>query len=138
MSLAEAVNLKESLVENQDPNPQRPFTFHERTNHTLLPGAYQLQDQLNKLQTYCEENQMKINRNKCNVMIFNPHRKYSGLPQLTLSGEDGEYLDVVENTKLLGVKIRSDMRWCDNTDYICKKGYSRLWILRRLKCLGAS
>ena len=81
---------------------------------------------------------MKINRNKCNVMIFNPHRKYSGLPQLTLSGKDAEFLDVVENTKLLGVKLRSDMRWCDNTDYICKKGYSRLWILRRLKGLGAS
>ena len=30
------------------------------------------------------------------------------------------------------------MRWCDNTDYICKKGYARLWILRRLKGLGAS
>ena len=138
MSLAEAVNLKESLVENKDHNPQRPFTFHERTNHRLPPGAYKLQEQLNNLQLYCEENQMKINRNKCNVMIFNPHRKYSGLPQLTLSGKDGEFLDVVENTKLLGVKLRSDMRWCDNTDYICKEGYSRLWILRRLKGLGAS
>lgn len=138
MSLAEAVNLKESLVENKDHNPQRPFTFHERTNRRFPPGAYKLQEQLNNLQTYCEENQMKINRNKCNVMIFNPHRKYSGLPQLTLSGKDGEFLDVVENTKLLGVKLRSDMRWCDNTDYICKEGYSRLWILRRLKGLGAS
>ena len=30
------------------------------------------------------------------------------------------------------------MKWFDNTDYICQKEYSRLWILRRLKGLGAS
>ena len=34
--------------------------------------------------------------------------------------------------------IRSDMRWCDNTRYMCQKGYRRLWILRRLRGLGAS
>ena len=34
--------------------------------------------------------------------------------------------------------IRSDMKWYDNTDYVCEKGYSRLWMLRRLKGLGAS
>ena len=30
------------------------------------------------------------------------------------------------------------MKWFDNTDYICQKGYSRLWMIRRLKLLGAS
>ena len=39
---------------------------------------------------------------------------------------------------MLGLVIRSDMRWCDNTNYICQKGYKRLWILRRLRGLGAS
>ena len=34
--------------------------------------------------------------------------------------------------------MRSDMKWYDNTDFICQKGYSRLWMLRRLKGLGAS
>ena len=60
------------------------------------------------------------------------------MPKLTLSGDGGECLEVVEKVKLLGVHLRSDMRWCDNTDIICKKGYSRLWILRRLKGLGAN
>ena len=50
----------------------------------------------------------------------------------------GEYLEVVESFKLLGVIIRSDLKWCDNTDIICHKGYSRLWMLRRLKGLGAT
>ena len=38
--------------------------------------------------------------------------------------------------KLLGVIISSDMKWHLNTEYITKKGYSRLWLLRRLKKFG--
>ena len=45
---------------------------------------------------------------------------------------------MVEVFKLLGVMIRSDLKWFDNTDYICIKGYSRLWMLRRLVNLGAT
>ena len=48
----------------------------------------------------------------------------------------GESLELVENMRLLGVEIRSDMRWNDNTDSICKKFYMRLWIIRNLKKLG--
>ena len=60
------------------------------------------------------------------------------MPRLTLSGMGGEHLEVVEKYKLLGVWVRSDLKWRDNTDYICQKGYTRLWMLRRLKLLGAS
>ena len=56
------------------------------------------------------------------------------MPEVTL-GED--LLEVVEVTKLLGVQIRSDLKWSTNTDYICAKGFSRLWMIRRLKSLGA-
>ena len=71
-------------------------------------------------------------------MIFNPSRTYDGTPKLTLSGMGGEHLEVVENFRLLGVIMRSDMKWYDNTNHICQKGYARLWLLRRLKNLGAS
>ena len=57
---------------------------------------------------------------------------------LTLSGAGGNNLEIVESVKLLGLKLRSDLRWCDNTDYICHKGYARLWMLRRLKGLCAN
>ena len=33
-----------SLVGNPDPNPPRPFTFHDRTNQVLPLGALQLQE----------------------------------------------------------------------------------------------
>ena len=79
---------------------------------------------------------MKINENKTKVMIFNTRKNYDGKPRLSVRGD--QFLEVVESCKLLGVILRSDMRWNENTDYICKKGYSRLWLLRRLKSLGAN
>ena len=40
--------------------------------------------------------------------------------------------------KLLGLVITSNLKWHENTDYITQRGYSRLWILRRLKKFGLS
>ena len=56
---------------------------------------------------------------------------------LTLSDMGGEHLEVVDKYTFLGVIIRSDLKWHDNTDFICQKGYARLWLLRRSKGSGA-
>ena len=47
-------------------------------------------------------------------------------------------LEVVEEIKLLGVKMTSDLKCHCNTSYISQKAYSRLWLMRRLKQLGAN
>ena len=138
MSILQSLNLKEMLLPNPVCDPPRPLAYHDRTNHVLPTQSIALQDQLDKLETYCQENEMIINIKKCKVMIFNPHKNYAGMPKLTLSGMEGVHLDVVENFKLLGVHIRSDLKWWDNTDNMCQKGYTRLWMLRRLKLLGAN
>ena len=44
----------------------------------------------------------------------------------------------MEQIKLLGIIVTSDLRWHANTDYLCKQAYSRIWLLRNLKNLGAS
>ena len=138
ISLAQSLNMKECVVTNPDPNPVLPLQYHDRTGHVLPTSHCALQEQLNTLADYCNTYNMVINTGKTKIMIFNPSRKYDGTPKLTLPDMGGEYLEVVETFKLLGVIIRSDLRWFDNTEYICKKGYTRLWMLRRLKGLGAS
>ena len=138
LSLAQSLNLRNCLIENPNPNPARPLAYHDRTHYLLPADACELQEQLNNLEEYCRVNDMIINEGKTKVMLFNTARIYDGMPQLTLSGMGGEYLEVVQQFKLLGVILRSDMKWYDNTDFICKKGYSRLWMIRRLKGLGAS
>ena len=134
MSIAQSINLPKCLIPN--PNPQRPFEHHDHTSHILPSESYSLQEQLNKLVEYCETNQMKINEKKSKVMIFNTRKMYDGRPRLAVG--ENEFLEIVESYKLLGVIVRSDLKWSENTDYMCKKGYSRLWLLRRLKSLGAN
>ena len=132
LSLALAINLKECLVINPDPKPEAPFSYHDRTNHILPSEKYSLQSDLNDLSNYALVNGMVINTNKCKVMMLNTSKKYAGMPKLSLPGMGQDNLEVVESFKLLGVIIKSDLKWDENTNQICKKGFMRLWILRRL------
>ena len=76
---------------------------------------------------------MKLNCDKSQFMLFNPCVNYDFLPQLSL---DNQTIECTENIKLLGVLLRSDLKWRDNTDMITKKAYSRLWTIRRLMKFG--
>ena len=78
---------------------------------------------------------MKINLTKTKVILFNKGRKYDFMPNVSV---DGNQLQVVEEICLLGVLIKSDMRWNSNTENICRNAFSRLWIIKRLKNMGAS
>ena len=59
------------------------------------------------------------------------------MPELRI-GNSSEHVEIVEEMKIVGFILRSDLKTISNTRYILKKAYSRLWILRRLKALGAS
>ena len=68
-------------------------------------------------------------------MLFNPGYSKDFLPQFEL---DGHAIELVEQTKLLGLMIRSDLSWSSNTNYMVDRCNSKLWVLRRLSKLGAS
>ena len=40
--------------------------------------------------------------------------------------------------KMLGVIVSSNLKWRNNTNYICSKARRKLWLLRRLQPLGLS
>ena len=50
---------------------------------------------------------------------------------------ESNYMNIVEDATVLGVQIQSNLKWNLNTDYICTRAYSRIWMLRRLKANGA-
>ena len=77
---------------------------------------------------------MKINFSKTQLMTFNPCRSMDFHPEVNMEGNE---LELVSEKMLLGVLIRSDLKWTSNTSLIVRKAYKRLWILRRLKILGA-
>ena len=51
---------------------------------------------------------------------------------------DGHEIETVEEMKLLGLIITNDLSWTRNTEEMTRKGYSRLWMVKRLLGLGGS
>ena len=94
-----------------------------------------MQKQLQEIHDYATANEMKVNQKKSKVMLFNTARKNDFTPTISINDER---LEVVDEMKLLGVKVSDDLKGDSNTKYITTKAYSRLWMLRRLKTLGAS
>ena len=133
MSVAESVNLKENLV--TDPDRQQPDNYHARTGHRLPQEKSAVYQQLLDTVDYAENNQMKINVKKTKLMIFNPCTSVDFMPDFKIDGQD---IELVEEMRLLGLIITTDMKWKANTEFIVKRGYKKLWVIRRLKVLGAN
>jgi hypothetical protein len=129
LSEAEAVQLNKQLI--NDP-VQRPFplNYHERTRHIFPAENSLLQKQLSQVEKFSIENQMKINESKSKRMIFNKSRKNDFPPEFSFS--NGENLEVLEETRLLGLVLSSDLRLAANTRSIYIKAMGKMWLLRRM------
>ena len=127
-----SIDLKKTLVPNI--HPIRPVPFRGRTEHSLPGQENLLQSEVDKIVSLCRERNMLLSNIKTKTMIFNPLRIYDISPEISIS--PGTFTEVVEQQTILGTIIRSDMKTISNTEYICKRAYSRMWILRRLKALG--
>ena len=96
--------------------------------------------QQNLLQSYITEaeqftlsNKMVINKQKTKVISFTKSKKWDFPPELNFS--DGTEIECVSAIKLVGVIVTQDLKWSQNTEYICRKARKKLWILRRMKNL---
>ena len=90
-----------------------------------LPSeAYQTQEHLNNI--------AKLNESKCHYMIFS-RSKTNIVTRLTVNDHKIEQKTIC---KLLGVWISEDLSWSENCKEICKKAYSRLSMITKLKYAG--
>ena len=112
----------------------KPLNYHERTGHVLTCQSNFLQNTLDDLQEFTNDNLMKINISKTNVMLFNTSRNFDFPPELKLSGS-ANFLNVIETTKLLGIQLTTDLRWSQHTSYLCMRAASKFWMLRRMRIL---
>ena len=135
LTVAESISMKSQLLYQSNDSRPQPDTFHERTGHYINPQDSKVHQMIRKTEEYCEQNKMKINYKKTKLMVFNPGFARDFLPRFTFNGDE---LEVVEETKLLGIVLRSDLSWSSNTDYMVKRANRKLWCLKRLKRLGAT
>ena len=61
---------------------------------------------------------MKINYGKTKFILFNNCKNWNFQPEYD---NGGELIELVSEMKILGVVIRSDMKWSSNTKYIVDK-----------------
>ena len=133
LALLESITLSTQLSRVPSDAPQ-PFTYHSRTGHQLLPENSRVFQNLKETEEYAKKNKMKINYKKTKLMIFNPSKTKDFHPRFEFNDNE---LELVEETKLLGLVLRSDLSWSSNTQYMVKRANKKLWCLRRLKNFGA-
>ena len=133
LSVLMAVNLKTSLIPDFI-DRMKPLTHDERTGQILPAENNPLQEQLHCLEKFTSQKLLRIKEKKTNIMKFNFAKIHDFPPEMSINGFN-DNLEVITETKLLGVIITNDLRWSANTEYICAKAYKKMWILRRMKVL---
>ena len=98
----------------------------------LPPSTNAVQENLNIISSWTESNLMKINEKKCSYMVFS-RAQAEFATRLTVNEK---LIEKAEVTKLLGVWISEDLLWSRNTAEICRKSFSRLSMLTKLKYVG--
>ena len=128
LNLEEAVNLIEV------PDRARPDSYHARTGHALPVEKSRVYERILRTSEYARKNDMRINFNKTKGITFNPCTSIDFMSDMQFKNND---LEFVNEIKLLGLTIRSDIKWTSNTQNMIVKANKKFWILRRLKSFGA-
>jgi hypothetical protein len=113
-----------------------PLNWHDWFQLTLPAEKSILQHQLFDLQIFTEQHHMKLNRSKAKCLPFNNSSTKDFVQQLTL--EEGSYLEVIYELKLVGLVITSDNTWTAHIDYTVARVNRILWQLTRFRQLGAT
>ena len=135
-TLTAHVRLSDQLVPDPGLAVIGPARYHSRTGQILPPECNQMQSKLDSLNKYCRQSKLKISQEKNKYMLFNRAKKHCFSPHLSL--EPGQNLEMLEEIKLVGYQLKSDLCTISNTQYIVKRAWRRMWVIRRLKALGTS
>ena len=103
----------------------------ERTKQVLPNRENLLQLHLHEFENFTIQNKMKVNVSKTKVMKFT-NTLTQDFP-LEVSFSDNQNLEVIKSIKLLGIQISENLKWDQNTDYICKKAKTKIFLLRNMK-----
>ena len=134
MTQCAAVNLKNLVLPDPNPTKDLPCSMKELGIYSLQTST---QFKLKLINSKLMQKRIKwsLMNQRPKVMLFNSAKKIDILPKIELT--EGTSIEVVDEAKLLGLIIRSDLKWHSNTENIIRKSYTRMWILRNLKRFGA-
>ena len=128
LTVLEIVNLLTIGISSFNIKHQIPNDIRE-DNKYIPPENLRSQLYLDTINTWTQNHKMKINQTKTKTMIFNHTNNYQFTTRLKI---DNETLEIVNHTKLLGTIITNDLTWDQNTNYITKKAFARMELLKKL------
>ena len=97
-------------------------------NQIISKDNLKTQKYLDSIQRWTDDRMMVLNEKKTKNIIFNFSKENQFSTKLMLKNEP---LEVVNETKLLGVYITSDLKWNKNTEYLVKEVNRRMRILHK-------
>ena len=87
-----------------------------------------LQDDINKLDTWVNTNYLQFNTSKCKYMVVSRKRSDITPPSLIMLGH---HLEHVECFKYLGLLLSTDLSWTAHVESVCSKARKLLGLLYR-------
>ena len=84
---------------------------------------------LQSISDWTHKQKMLLNKKKTSNMIINFTEKFRFNTRLDI---EGEIVNTVEKTKLLGTTITNNLKWEENTKELIKKANARLCLLRKV------
>ena len=93
------------------------------------------QKYLDWINEWTDKQKMIISEKKTKAMIFNYTNNHQFTTRLELKGQN---VEIVQQMKILGTVINSDLSWNDNCDAIIKKVNARMSLLRNVYSFGAT
>ena len=102
---------------------------------TSLGKASSLQNDINCISQWSQQNNMNLNPKKCKIMTICPLKTKPVSPMLSINNLP---LEAVSSYKVLGLTLCDTLKWNDNTNEIISKASKRLHILRVLRHAGVT
>ena len=103
---------------------------------SLLDIQCKLQDDMNSLKEWLYANKLKLNTDKTKFMLIGTPQKLSNITSMEGSIRiefNGDVIEQCTMMKCLGVMIDEHLSWSYHVDYVCKKVYASLSMLRRVR-----
>ena len=113
------------------------FRFHVASDigidsYYLPPQNILMQEHLNKISSWTDENLMVLNENKSKYIIFNRAQADFN----TRLSINNRILEEVHEARVLGVVLTDDVKFEKNTQDICRRAFARITMLTKLKYVG--
>ena len=133
LTILEIINLLTVGLTSFNLKSQVPSDIPDH-NQYIPPHNLKSKEHLNNINLWTQNQKMMINQKKTKTMIFNFTHNYQFTTRLQLNGEN---IDVVPETKLLGTIIQNNLKWDSNTSRLVKRANARMQLLHKLSEFGA-